>query len=297
MLPSIRRSTPFGLLALVAVIAGLGTGVSAFGGGESAPAAMGGHVVTLRLYSPALRRRERVLVYVPPGYATAPRRRYPLLLLLHGVPARPEDFVTQGAVDRIDSLIAAGRIPPMIVAMPAGSNRPVDDNEWADSAIERGQRWETYLAADVVSFLERSYRTGGKRSARAIAGISMGGFGAMNVALHHRDEFAAVGSWSGYFTANTPSVHGQGRAEWLRYSPQRYASTLSPSLAGVHPAISFYAGSRDGFYGENVAFDRLLTRLRVPHRFTGVAGGGHNWALWSARLDDEITFLAGAVHA
>lgn len=272
-------------------------GVSSFGGGASTPAGLRGHLWTNVLHSAALGRQERVVVYTPPGYATARGRRYPLLLLLHGVPGRPEDFVDNGVVARIDTLISAGRIPPVVVAMPAGSNRPEDDNEWADSAREPRARWETFLAQDVIDFLDRAYRLRATRAARAIAGISMGGFGAMNVALHRRDEFAAVGSWSGYFNANTPSVHGMSPSEWARYSPQRYVPGLSPALAAQHPAISFYSGSGDSFHGENVAFDALLTRLGVPHRFALVNGAGHNWSLWSSRLDGELTFLARSVHA
>ncbi len=269
-------------------------GVSSFSGGDPAPANLQGRVVTMRIYSPALGRRERLVVYLPPGYA-AGSAHYPLLLLLHGLPGRPDDFVGHGVVGRIDALIAAGEIRPLVVAMPAGGDRATDDTEWADSATRSGERWETYVARDVVDLMQSRYRVRARRASRGIAGISMGGFGAMNLALHHRGEFAAVGSWSGYFHTNTPSVHGTSPAEQARYSPARYVPKLTPSLASEHPAISFYSGSRDRFHGENTAFDRLLTRLGVPHRFTSVPGAGHNWALWSSRVDAEITFLADSL--
>jgi S-formylglutathione hydrolase FrmB len=251
-----------------------------------------GRVRTTTLASAALGRSERVLVYTPPGYSASRTRRYPVVILLHGVPGRPEEFVAHGLLARVDRLIASGAIPPVIVALPAGSDRVEDDNEWADSEVNTAQRWETFLADDLVRWLDRGYRTNRRR---AIGGASMGGFGAMNVALHHRGEFAAVSSWSGYFNANTPTVHHPGSLAWRFYSPQLYVPSLTPSLRSQHPRISFYVGSRDSFAGENAAFDRLLTRLRVPHRFALVPGAGHGWALWTARADSELRFLAGGL--
>jgi S-formylglutathione hydrolase FrmB len=251
-----------------------------------------GRVLTTSLRSPALGRRERVLVYTPPGYSARRARRYPVVILLHGVPGRPEEFVDHGVVGRLDRLIAAGKIPPVIVALPAGSDHSEDDNEWADSEVRTGERWETFLATDLVRWLDAGFHTSARPDGRAIGGDSMGGFGAMNVALHHRDEFAAVSAWSGYFNANTPSVHRPGSARWRAYSPQLYAPDLQPPLRARHPRISFYVGGNDGFAAENIAFDRRLTSLGVAHRFQLVPGAGHGWGLWSAHFDDELKFLA-----
>jgi enterochelin esterase-like enzyme len=253
-----------------------------------------GQLVTRTLWSAALQRQERVLVYLPPGY-DAGSKTYPLAIFLHGVPGRPEDFVTHGVVQRIDALISSGRIAPFVAAFPQGSDHPNDDNEWADSARRPGERWESYVANDVVGFMQSSYRVRRDREGRAIAGASMGGFGAMNIVLHHRDEFGVVESWSGYFNANTPSVHDPASPAGRAYSPQLYAGALRPTLAAWHPAIDFYVGSRDGFARENVAFARTLTRLHVPHRFRLVRGAGHGWPLWTSRIDGELGFLETAL--
>jgi enterochelin esterase-like enzyme len=252
-----------------------------------------GHLFTRTLWSTALARKERVLVYVPPGYLGS-RRTYPLAILLHGVPGRPEDFVNHGMVNELDARMATGRIAPFVVAMPQGGDRPTDDNEWADSTQRTSERWESYLATDVLGFVQSRFRVRTDAGGHAIAGLSMGGFGAMNVALHHRDEFGAVASWSGYFNANTPSVDAPATPEARAHSPQSYAPDLRPSLAASHPAIEFYVGDRDRFASENVAFHRLLTSLHVPHSFRELRGAGHNWSLWTGQLDHELAFLAGA---
>ncbi len=279
-----------GLLLLALVVGVAGVVLPARG------AAPHGRVISTSMRSRALGRRERVLVYTPPGYAASGTRRYPAVILLHGVPGRPEEFVGHGVVGRLDRLIATGAIPPVIAVFPAGSDHPEDDNEWADSEVRTGERWETFLASDLVRWVDGRFRTIARRGGRAIGGDSMGGFGAMNVALHHRDEFAAVSAWSGYFNANTPSVHHPGSPAWRAYSPQLYAAGLAPPLRIRHPHISFYIGAGDQFASENIAFDRLLTRLGVPHRFHLVPGAGHGWSLWSAHVDSELEFLARGLH-
>jgi enterochelin esterase-like enzyme len=250
-------------------------------------AGLHGTLVRRTFRSAALQRTESMLVYLPPGY-TAAGSRYPLIMFLHGVPGRPADFVRHGFVSRLDALVAARSVAPFVAAFPAGSDRPEDDNEWADSAHEPGERWETYLAVDVVNFVQGHYRVSGRR---AIAGMSMGGFGAMNVALRHRRRFVAVAAWSGYFNANTPGVHDPGTAEGNAYSPAYYVPRMRPPLRSWHPALRFYAGSRDRFAGENTTFDRELTRLGVSHSFRVVSGAGHDWELWIGQLPVELASL------
>lgn len=293
--PASMPVRPFGAWALVPALILAVTGLAASSDRSRVAASTSAHarVLTFRFTSPTLGRAERVLVYEPPTYRDG--RRYPLVVFLHGVPGKPEDLVNNGVADRVDALIRAKRIPPIVAAFPAGSDQPTDDNEWADSTKNSGERWETYVAGDVLGVLQRRLHVRTDAPGRAIAGISMGGYGAMNIALHHRDLFAAVGSWSGYFNSNTPTVQEPDSPEGRFYSPQLYASTMQPPLASHHPAISFYTGARDSFAAENVAFDKLLTRLGVPHRFVLVPGADHTWKLWWSRLDAELQFLARSV--
>jgi S-formylglutathione hydrolase FrmB len=282
----LRTALLFAVVALLVLLAGGAEGSSGRGG-------LHGHLFTRTLWSAALARRERLLVYVPPGYLGG-RRRYPVALFLHGVPGRPEDFLAHGFVDEIDAQMSSGRVAPFVVAFPQGGDRPTDDNEWVDSTQRPGERWESYLSNDVLGFVQSRFRIRPDAGGHAIAGLSMGGFGAMNVALHHRDQFGAVASWSGYFNANTPSVDAPATPEARAHSPQAYAPDLQPALAARHPAIDFYVGDRDRFAGENVAFHRLLTGMHVPHSFRLLRGQGHTWTLWTSQLDHELAFLAGA---
>jgi enterochelin esterase-like enzyme len=245
------------------------------------------------VYSHALQRKERVLVYLPPGYATS-TRRYPVAIFLHGTPGTPEGLVSLGIPERLDALIAAGTLPPLVAAFPAGSDDPSTDTEWGDSSLRRSERWETFVAEDVVRFLSKAYRVSRTRTARAIAGLSMGGYGAMNIALHHPSEFGVVESWSGYFNANTPAVFAPGSRAWQANSPQAYVPSVAPALRRLRPQISFYVGTADRFFGENVRFARLLTHLGVRHDFEAVRGAGHTSTLWRSGLDRELLFIGRA---
>jgi enterochelin esterase-like enzyme len=143
-------------------------------------------------------RRQRVVVYLPPGYGDQPAARYPVLYLLHGVPGGPDQFlrvVRAGVID--DVLVTQGRTEPLIIVMPTGSTGVFTDKEWANG-VRPHEGWETFVARDLVPAIDGRYRTLARGSGRAIAGLSEGGYGALNIALHHPGEFQLVESWSGY---------------------------------------------------------------------------------------------------
>lgn len=130
-------------------------------------------------------------VYLPPGYARS-TRRYPVLYLLHGRDGHAKAFLEIGIQESLDRLISSGAIPPMIAVM-------IQDlpgvNNWKDLGTRHS---ETYVV-EVQELVDRMLRTIPTRSARAIAGSSFGGFGAMNVALANPLRFSVVESWLGFF--------------------------------------------------------------------------------------------------
>jgi S-formylglutathione hydrolase FrmB len=276
------------LLAVTVCTVTAGAALAASRAPRTAPAA--GRTVTIRVHSRALGRSVRTLVHLPPGYDSS-TQRYPTVYLLHGTPGDPDDLVDIGVTRSLDAEISAGHMVPVILVMPTGGPSRDSDTEWADSAVRPGQRWGTFVDRDLVHAVDNDYRTEADRDHRAIAGISMGGYGAANLGLRHRRTFGVISSWSGYFVANTPSVEGpHGSGAWRAHSPMKYVPKLKPSLKALPVHLSFYSGRSDGFYPENVAFHRLLTRLGVPHRFVS-ADGGHDSRLWKARLPVELRWI------
>jgi enterochelin esterase-like enzyme len=249
------------------------------------------------LASPALGgRSQQVNVYFPPGYAANPSRRYPVAYLLHGIPGRPTAFlltVRVGVVE--DVLVARHRAQPMILVMPFGSTGTFTDKEWANG-IRPHENWETFLARDVVRAIDARYRTVPKASARALIGLSEGGYGALNIGLHHPREFGVLESWSGYQQAdNLRSLFGGNPALLARNSPARTLAHVAPVLRRRRTYIWFYSGTHDRFLKQNEAFAQALGAARIPHRFF-VLSGGHNWAAWRGEAFNAFLAASGHLH-
>jgi len=249
----------------------------------------------LQLRSAALGgRRQLVDVYLPPGYAQDVNRRYPVFYLLHGFPGRPAAFLStvKLGVDE-DVLVNQGRIRPVILVMPFGSTGTFTDKEWADG-IGAHEGWETFVARDVVRAIDARYRTIPNASARAIGGLSEGGYGAVNIALHHPREFRVVESWSGYELADgISSIYG-GRQALIRYnSPLVRLRAVAAALRRDHAYFWFYSGSTESpsFRKQNAKFAGELARARIPHRFF-IINGGHNWAVWRANGSTALQVAA-----
>ena len=138
-------------------------------------------------------------VYLPAGYAST-TRRYPVLYLLHGRNGHANAFLEIGIQRSLDRLIVARKIPPMIAVMV--QDRP-GLNNWRDL----GRRHSATYVIEVQELVDRMLRTIPSRAARAIAGSSMGGFGAMNVALANPLRFAVVESWLGFFNNLEAPLH------------------------------------------------------------------------------------------
>lgn len=225
-------------------------------------------------------RSQPVYVYLPPGYSAHPRKRYPVLYLLHGFPGRPLAFlltVRMGVVE--DALVARHQAQPLILVMPYGSTGTFTDKEWANG-LGPDEGWGTFVTRDVVHAIDSRFRTIHTRAARAIAGLSEGGYGAINLALHAPHEFSLVESWSGYESAaHNHSIFGRELQGVARNSPLNQLASVAPTLRRLHTTFWFYSGTRDPLAGQNRVFAQKLAAARVRHTFLDLSGG-HNWALW-----------------
>jgi enterochelin esterase-like enzyme len=231
--------------------------------------------------SPALGgRAQEVYVYLPSGYAQDPHRRYPVLYLLHGFPGRPLAFiqtVQMGIID--DTLTSSKQAAPLILVMPYGSTSTFTDKEWANG-ISPNDQWATFVARDVVAAVDARYRTIPTGAGRGIGGLSEGGYGAINIALQHPQEFSVVESWSGYERPDPlRSLFGTGLQLLAANDPRLLLPRVAPVLRARRMYFWFYSGSKDQFQSQNAAFAQELARAHVAHHYFRVFGG-HNWAIW-----------------
>ena len=253
-----------------------------------------GRTETLQVASPALGgRRQQVVVYLPSAYDASPTKRFPVIYLLHGFPGRPTAFlltVRAGVVE--DILAAKGLAQPAILVMPFGSTGTFTDKEWANG-VRPNEGWETFVARDVVAAIDARFRTIPTGAGRALAGLSEGGYGALNIGLHHPNEFRVLESWSGYERADDlASIFGR-RPTLLAYnSPNAELPKVAAALRRDRTYVWFYSGSTDPLRKQNTAFARELARYRIPHDYYLVRGG-HNWAIWRGQAEAALSTALG----
>lgn len=257
-------------------------------GGETIPSQ--GTVVTDSLVSPTLGGQKRtILVYLPPTYNTqiGQAKRYPTLYLLHGSPGQAHDWFTAGKANQsADTLIALGKIPELILVLPDGNGRPGATSEWGNSYDQR-QLIESYVVNDVVKYVDSKYRTIADVAHRGIGGLSMGGFGATNIAVHHPDVFGFVISLGGYYRAEG-SIWGNNAAYMRLNSP---ADVLPTDKQAWKLQYYLGAGTNDQpYYTYTQQFAQELDSLHIPYHLD-VQQGYHSWTIWQTQMYNALTWL------
>jgi S-formylglutathione hydrolase FrmB len=224
-----------------------------------------------------------VWIYRPGGVADT--ARLPVLYLLHGDPGGPSTLWTQGGGSRLlDSQFRAGD-PPYVVVTLDGNGVKHSDSEWADS-IDGADKIETFLLSVVIPAVEGSHRRDACH--RAIAGFSMGGYGAMNLAQRHPDVFGQVASISGYFHIDDPDhVFGSNRAVQRANSPdQQIGRVRGLRIFLLDAGQAQLALVR----GEAERFAHLLIAARIPVQLN-FAPGSHNMQYALAQQPAVSAFL------
>ena len=222
-------------------------------------------------------------VYLPPS--VSPRRRYPLVILLHGFRGSPYGYVYGLRFAQIaDREIEAHRVPPFIAIMPAAGKSVRYNGEWAGV-------WERFVVHDVLSWANRHLPVRRGRASRAIGGDSAGGYGAVDIALRHPGLFGTAESWSGYFVpiADGP-LEGAPQRMLQAHDPTLLALRESAALRRLDTRFFLSAGSHDRIVaGHTRAFAGELRRLGIAERFL-VMPGRHNGRFWRAQLPAALAY-------
>jgi enterochelin esterase-like enzyme len=224
-------------------------------------------------------------VYLPPGYADS-GKRYPVIYFLHGLPASPYAYRTSGFLSRaLES--RGGRA---LIVSPRGARDGDSDPEYLDWGP--GRNWETAIAEELPHYVDSHYRTIRNRKARALVGLSAGGYGATLLALHHLQTFSVIESWSGYFRPTDPTgkydLDLGSEVANARARPHTFVNSLRAAFKKRPTFFAFYVGSNDTrFRADNEKLDAELTAAGVPHLFR-VYPGAHEQSLWTAHASAWI---------
>ena len=177
---------------------------------------LAGHVVDYtnnhgsdrRIFSPILGDPRDLYVYLPPGYD--PGRAYPLILFFHMANVDEHYFVGAKLLAIVDSLILCGQFPPAVIACPDGTycGRNRFNAEHSLYVNGSGGRYEDHILQEVLPFLLANYSIRPERKRTALLGVSAGGYGAMSIAIAHRDYFGAVASLAGPVNLRYSNTNG-----------------------------------------------------------------------------------------
>jgi S-formylglutathione hydrolase len=295
-----------------------------------------GRVVDAKFASAALGVTKHVTIYLPASYEAQAARRYPVFYYLHGLGGDETNWTRGGKLAETADALAL----EAIVVMPDG-----DDSFYADAVTAadydackrtgaglldpsrnkaktcvRARKYETYLAQDLVGWIDQTYRTIATREGRGIAGLSMGGFGALSIALRNPDRFAAAASHSGVvaplYDGPFPYARGQVKllqdtakvfggklgpvgdwmrsifgtdiAGWQAHDPSHLVTKLGPNA----PKLYLDCGTEDelGLQTHTMYLHDLLVERGIEHEYW-LGPGGHDFRLWSTRLPNSLQFL------
>jgi S-formylglutathione hydrolase FrmB len=228
-------------------------------------------------------------VILPPTYDNSPTTRYPVLYLLHGLTGHYVDWVT-----RTNVADYAARYS-MIVVTPEAN-----DSWYSDSATNDKEKYETYILKELIPDVQQRYRTIEARYGRAIAGLSMGGYGAIKFGLKAPASFVFAASMSGAFGVTRFSENEVNASGWQASlqlfgpvgSETRKAndvfeliSALPASRIPALPYFYFDCGTEDSrlILPYNRELASLMLEKKIPHEFRQLPGD-HSWGYWDRQV-------------
>jgi S-formylglutathione hydrolase FrmB len=256
---------------------------------------------------------EQYSIFLPPSYSKNPSRTYPVIYFLHGLNNDETSWtVEQGnsIQNTLEKMMLSEKLPEFIMVHPRG------DSSFYCNFIDGSRRYEDLVTQELVTYVETRYRASKGRENRAIAGTSMGGYGALKIAMKYPDRYAAAAGQSPilYPGANPMELTGDARSTRLSF----FANLLRPIFGDPlrqdvwdenNPLvlatkqklndlkIYFDYGTDDRYIAMTRlnegcrALDKKLGEAQVTHVFREHPGEPHGWALVAAHLDATMPFL------
>lgn len=241
-------------------------------------------------------------VYLPPSYASSPGKKYPVLYFLHGLFEDETRWSTRGQTDQImNRMIAEGKIGEFIVAIPNGGT------SFYTNTRDGSEKWEDAIVTEFIPLVESTYRINATRANRGISGTSMGGYGALKIAMKHPDLFGSASAHSAVllqdlsaakvsagrlqrFQSLFDKIYGinQDLTYWEANNPMTLAKDTK-KLNGLK--LYFDCGTEDdyGFDLGTRQLDEMLTKAGYPHE-SHLYPGHHGWDYAMQHTNESLLF-------
>ena len=242
-----------------------------------------------------------VCVALPPGYEASSPKRYPTLYYLHGLFENERSWSERGGEQIWEDLTSAGQLQKFLVVLPDGGKT------FYVNSFDGRERYEDFFIQELVPFIDKKYRTIPEVSARGISGTSMGGYGALHLAMDHPDVFGSASAQSAALLPRFPNpLPTEGRwGFYARVLQEPFGSPLNeayfdknnPLTLAEHPErfrhlkLYFDCGDHDryGFEAGAELLDRILTAKGFPHEFV-LRPGGHGWSYLAQYMKYSLLF-------
>jgi S-formylglutathione hydrolase FrmB len=260
------------------------------------------HVEYKAFPSKVLGRELRYGVYLPPSYNTSPAKKYPVLYFLHGLFEDETRWSTYGHTDtELNEMIAGGKIGEFIIAMPNGGT------SFYTNTRDGSEKWEDAIIAEFVPMIESTYRVDASRMKRGISGTSMGGYGALKLAMKHPDLFGSASAHSPVLLQDLAAArvsggrlqmfqsmfdHIYGINQDLTYWDANNPMTLAKDTKKLNGLkLYFDCGTEDryGFDAGARQLDEMLTKAGYPHE-AHLYPGPHGWEYARNHTSESMLF-------
>jgi enterochelin esterase-like enzyme len=222
----------------------------------------------------------KMTIYTPPGYSKD--NKYPVLYLLHGIGGDHNEWPKGGVPNNIlDNLIADKKAVPMIVVMPNGRSTGEGAGKGFGKGAKGGNAMQVFgefdknLLGDIIPYVESHYSVKTDRENRALAGLSMGGGQSLNFGLNYLDKFAWVGGFSSAPNTKQPASLIKDHAEAAKQLRLLWVS----------------CGDQDGLIKISLNVHNMLEEKKVPHIYSVVPGGKHDFKQWKNDLYHFSQFI------
>ncbi|NID12928.1 alpha/beta hydrolase [Fibrivirga algicola] len=242
-------------------------------------------VDTVATVSPSMKKTIKAVVITPDSYVDG--KELPVLYLLHGYGGDYSDWVK-----KVAGLGKAADTYQMIVVCPDGNI----GSWYFDSPADPAFRYETYVADELVNWVDSHYKTIKNRAGRAITGLSMGGHGALYLSLRHQTVFGAAGSMSGgvdirpfpnnWAIAKRLGTYSEFPERWEQNTVINMLHLLAPGAL----SLIIDCGTDDFFFRVNNNLHEKLLERNIAHDYI-TRPGAHNWAYWNNAVIYQMLFM------
>ena len=243
-------------------------------------------VDTVLVYATKMHKEIKTVVVLPENYSK--QKHYPVVYLLHGYSDNSKKWIN--TVPKIKSLATKYQL---ILVCPDGGY----SSWYFDSPIDSSYQYESYITKDVVAYVDSHYSTVQDRKGRAITGLSMGGHGALYLAIRHRELFGHAGSMSGGvdLLGSTKKYDIAKRIGSIELYPQEWQKrsviNLADSLNNKELDLIIDCGVSDFFYDINLNLHNKLLGLKIDHDFIE-RPGAHNWVYWTNAIEYQLLYFS-----